>query len=836
MGPLEWVYLDHRTTAKKRKNKLKKKGSAVLKKRHASRGQKSLTVEQLRGITAAANDPTLISIWRSIIKTFFPRMTVMQVASLTPSQLQLLAARLNVTLTSDHPAMSELNKAIEGMNDSDLGTTASGPTGSVLDGAAAAQGQQPSLQPVPQQQAVAPQPVQQQQAAVPQPVQLQPAVVPNAVLPAVDNRPLVEQLAAVVTAAVTAAVAPIQAQVTQLQATANQLSAELTANKLRQQQADRRLRDTTAELNQKTDTVNKKFKTMNARVKTFSKHLTAIAALHRRRSSSRGRHSGRTPSPPFSPVPSDNEEDSSDDPDAMSISRGGQVPANEPQGQAGMEQAGEQEQQQQPATAPVQQQVPQAMSPAPQAAPPPPPQQQQQQLPRQVSPVGNRGSGAGHASAEPDGQGPDQEVVVHILADVVEPVVHGPPPLVEMPPEEGMDRLEQRLGTELSPGMLSSMKPTRNLMIRAVKTINPDAARHLMGHERIMSPGGMGWLNEQLGPHPSSSRFKDTENGQSVSLAKKPRVKLPEPAKFHGMLDKHVTCTQTWFDAYVEYCKACGIDPVQNFIFYTMGVAQEWVTLYMREAAENGKALTVADLRTDFLSQYDDMHKHTAERARERLHAGEHHQQSGQSVNAYTQNFKLIVRDATHMLQMDKVQLYLTGLRATLRRACLRDATGKPRQALEPLNEYARGMEERDRMGRLATAEVVTVDKKPNLAYAFAPRPHKKRFGSEQHGNVPKRPKFGAGRQQPALQGKWQGGRPQNTSPQCGRQPDGWQTVGRHNGGRQHGGYQGNYRSDPGVGPSGTQPPPCRYCGDPFTRDHQRYCRNWPRRDGRDGK
>ncbi len=77
-------------------------------------------------------------------------------------------------------------------------------------------------------------------------------------------------------------------------------------------------------------------------------------------------------------------------------------------------------------------------------------------------------------------------------------------------------------------------------------------------------------------------------------------------------------------------------------------------------------------------------------------------------------------------------------------------------------------------MGRLATAEVVEVDKKPNLAFVssrHAPRPtHKKRSGAYHPGNQQKK-------------GRWNGPK------------RGGQQGGQHGGWRQGGG-------DPGAGPS----------------------------------
>ncbi len=66
----------------------------------------------------------------------------------------------------------------------------------------------------------------------------------------------------------------------------------------------------------------------------------------------------------------------------------------------------------------------------------------------------------------------------------------------------------------------------------------------------------------------------------------------------------------------------------------------------MGDARTNGFVVTREQLRKDFLVQFSDIRRHTAQSARERFHAGEHNMKPGEKVTLYTQRFRTIVRKA----------------------------------------------------------------------------------------------------------------------------------------------------------------------------------------------
>ncbi len=290
-------------------------------------------------------------------------------------------------------------------------------------------------------------------------------------------------------------------------------------------------------------------------------------------------------------------------------------------------------------------------------------------------------------------------------------------------------------------------------------------------------------LRGPVGPGTVAAMAERVEAGRVSEGGKKPR--LPEPCKFTGRLDKHVTCVGTWFRVLVSYCAALHLDLVDTLPLFTTGDAQEWVTGYVLDIERAmGQRPTAEELQREFLAAFDDAKKHTAERARERLHASEHNQKPGESVNTYTARFRTIIRDAGKMEELDKIHWYKTGLLPQLYAAVCKDYNMKDWADLDSLVEFTRGAESKDLARKKPTAPVVNAVQTPSPPF----RP--KRTFVQRRGN-------GNG-------GRGNGGNGGNGN------------GGRGNGGRGNGGAR-RARQDNAGGP-------CQGCGQAWEPNHHLKC------------
>ncbi|GLC60694.1 hypothetical protein PLESTB_001659100 [Pleodorina starrii] len=232
---------------------------------------------------------------------------------------------------------------------------------------------------------------------------------------------------------------------------------------------------------------------------------------------------------------------------------------------------------------------------------------------------------------------------------------------------------------------------------------------HLRPKELCLRPAFSHKLFRRKSPLPSQVQARDAYGGPSLKStaggwqSQEVRKKVPEPYKFTGATDKHVTCVQTWFDTFITYCDTTHINPIQNLAFFTTGAAQQWVVGYMSDALTSGVVVTREQLRTDFLVQFGDIRRHTAQSARERFHAGEHSMKPGEKVNLYTQRFRTIVWDAKGMSQVDQIFWYLHGLLPALKKACATDALGKDWVSVEDLIRFALSQELRANIAKTAS-------------------------------------------------------------------------------------------------------------------------------------
>ncbi|GLC58062.1 hypothetical protein PLESTB_001314300 [Pleodorina starrii] len=145
----------------------------------------------------------------------------------------------------------------------------------------------------------------------------------------------------------------------------------------------------------------------------------------------------------------------------------------------------------------------------------------------------------------------------------------------------------------------------------------------------------------------------------------------------------------------MQYFDLMQMDPLEHFVYFVTGKAQEWATDKFNMHKSGVKPLTRESLRTEFLLSYGDAQRNTGMAARDRLHAQEHSMQSDESVPQYTQRFHEIIREAKDMSTSDKISWYIKGLVPALRGRCATDDEGKDWQDLDKLTLYAVGQEVR---------------------------------------------------------------------------------------------------------------------------------------------
>ncbi|PNW87661.1 hypothetical protein CHLRE_02g142426v5 [Chlamydomonas reinhardtii] len=134
---------------------------------------------------------------------------------------------------------------------------------------------------------------------------------------------------------------------------------------------------------------------------------------------------------------------------------------------------------------------------------------------------------------------------------------------------------------------------------------------------------------------------------------------------FTGVLKGTITNIATWFDVLVMILSRRGIDPVASFLMYLGGQAQQWgLTWFRAWEREHNRQPTVDELRHDFLMQWDNLHLHTANAARQRLHNHEVTQTG--TVSAYITQFRLIMQDIPDMHMNDRVAHFRAGLQKGL--------------------------------------------------------------------------------------------------------------------------------------------------------------------------
>jgi hypothetical protein len=207
-------------------------------------------------------------------------------------------------------------------------------------------------------------------------------------------------------------------------------------------------------------------------------------------------------------------------------------------------------------------------------------------------------------------------------------------------------------------------------------------------------------LDEDAGIYVDEDYGAPADEVNKGKRALKQRVALPElryivpqPAKFNGSLDNNITCARTWLTALGQYLEQHKQDFVARFPLYLQGDAQKWAySLY--NTLRDGGNLDEAHVRTQFLLAYGDMLTPEDVKARQKLEGNEWRMKTGDKYSKYVTNFRTLMREAGEMAVRDQIFWFLHGLTPTLKKACMRQANGKPWDTLDGLIEYGVGQAE----------------------------------------------------------------------------------------------------------------------------------------------
>ena len=201
---------------------------------------------------------------------------------------------------------------------------------------------------------------------------------------------------------------------------------------------------------------------------------------------------------------------------------------------------------------------------------------------------------------------------------------------------------------------------------------------------------------------------------------------LPPP-RFSGKKDSTVTSAKSWFTLLMQYFDLCNMDPLEHFMFWLTGKAQEWAADLFAKHKSGAQLLTRDLLTQKFMLQYGDAKRDTAMAARDRLHAHEHSMKQDESVPEYTQRFYDITREAADMSAADQISWYIKGLVPALRGRCATDDEGKDWNNLDKLILYAVGQEVRWKASKekahLAEVEVQALTPKDKFSKSKRPPP-----------------------------------------------------------------------------------------------------------------
>jgi hypothetical protein len=201
------------------------------------------------------------------------------------------------------------------------------------------------------------------------------------------------------------------------------------------------------------------------------------------------------------------------------------------------------------------------------------------------------------------------------------------------------------------------------------------------------------------------------------------RFVLPQPPKFRGELDQHVTDAKIWQEHVMAYLGEHGKDFCTYLPYYLEGKALEWGRGQIKMLQDENR-LTAEQLQQDFLLRYDDLLFPASKKARDRLYDGSYKMQKGEEYVAYQQRFREIARDTTDMSQADKIEWFIRGLKSSIEEEVTTNR-GKMWATLEEVITYANGV---DRAQRVAAARAAT-NRSPAVSLNAAHAHNNNRFG-----------------------------------------------------------------------------------------------------------
>ena len=177
---------------------------------------------------------------------------------------------------------------------------------------------------------------------------------------------------------------------------------------------------------------------------------------------------------------------------------------------------------------------------------------------------------------------------------------------------------------------------------------------------------------------------------------------------------KNITCVRTWFDVLITYLQLRHMDPVVHLIFYLVGPAQKWGVAYFRDWTAKGQTPSLAELHTEFLTQWDHPHRDTPEESRNRL-LNQEIKQTG-TVQSYVAAFRLVLQNVGEMAMPDRITYFKHGLAPALRKRVNHQADGSQWTNLEDLIKYAVAvaLAEQKPTAKIASADVNFTDTKPS--------------------------------------------------------------------------------------------------------------------------
>ncbi|PNW79949.1 hypothetical protein CHLRE_08g373344v5 [Chlamydomonas reinhardtii] len=164
----------------------------------------------------------------------------------------------------------------------------------------------------------------------------------------------------------------------------------------------------------------------------------------------------------------------------------------------------------------------------------------------------------------------------------------------------------------------------------------------------VAEPGAGGTVPSAEYAVPEGFDARDMEN-----------VNIP---KFSGTVGGNIQSAKTWFEVLMRYLALRGRNPIAHFLFYLSGIVLEWGSTFLAEqdakTAAGTPPLTVAGLRNEFLSVFDNPLHSCPQEARRKLSR----LKMGSSYITYLTQFRILMLQAGHMNEVDKIHYFQEGL------------------------------------------------------------------------------------------------------------------------------------------------------------------------------